>query len=179
MPRSTRPLPVVGVGGVVIRDGRVLLARRARAPLEGQWSIPGGHVEWGETLEQAVVRELREETALDVRVLELLEVVERIGDDAIGIRHVGSSADRALPHPAGTVGVRAGPLAPQFHYIIHDYLCAAVEGNAQPGGDAAELAWAAEDELARFHLNDAALRVIRRAFQLARTRFSDASRGKS
>lgn len=158
---------MVGVGGVVIRDGRVLLARRAREPLQGQWSIPGGHVEWGETLEQAVVRELREETALDVRVLELLEVVERISDDAIGSSDVGSSADRALSSPTKTVVARTGLPAPLFHYIIHDYLCAAVEGNAQPGGDAAELAWAAEDDLARFHLTEAATRVIRKAFARA------------
>ncbi len=172
MPRS-RHLPVVGVGGVVIRDGRVLLVQRARAPLEGQWSIPGGHVEWGETLEQAVVRELREETALDVRVLELLEIVERIGDDpgsdAVAEGSIAPASDERSPtvsHP--TTRLPRDPSPPQFHYIIHDYLCEAAAGDARPGGDAAELAWAAEDDLARFHLTAAATRVIRKAF--ARTR---------
>lgn len=159
----------------MIRDGRVLLARRARAPLQGQWSIPGGHVEWGETLEQAVVRELREETALHVRVIELLEIVERIGDDPAG----DSAADDSIARDSDKRRITAKheavadarrPSHPQFHYIIHDYLCEAAAGNAQHGGDAAELAWAAEDDLARFHLTGAALRVIRRAFQLARTR---------
>ncbi len=164
---------MVGVGGLVIRDGRVLLARRARAPLEGQWSIPGGHVEWGETLEQAVVRELREETALDVRVLELLEIVERIGDDPAGDSAAESSVARAsgesrLTPKEVAVPEARGPSPPQHHYIIHDYLCEAAAGDAQPGGDAAELAWAAESDLARFHLTAAATRVIRKAF--ARTR---------
>ncbi|MGH9795343.1 MAG: NUDIX hydrolase [Candidatus Acidiferrales bacterium] len=172
MSRSRR-LPVVGVGGVVIRDGHVLLARRARAPLEGQWSIPGGHVEWGETLEQAVVRELREETALHVRVLELLEIVERIGDDPAGDSAAESSVAptseerRLTPMQVAVPEVR-GLFAPQHHHIIHDYLCEAAAGDAQPAGDAAELAWAAEIDLARFHLTAAATRVIRKAF--ARTR---------
>lgn len=171
MSRS-RHLPVVGVGGVVIRDGRVLLARRARAPLEGQWSIPGGHVEWGEPLEQAVVRELREETALDVRVIELLEIVERIGGDPAGDSVAGgiapTSEERRPAAKRGTVADTRDPSNPQFHYIIHDYLCEAAAGNAQPGGDAAELVWGAEDDLARFHLTEAALRVIRKAFACTR-----------
>src|SRR3990170_4447107 len=70
--------PVVGVGGVVLRDARVLLVQRASEPLAGQWSLPGGAVELGETLEAAVVRELKEETGLVVRVVELVEAFERI-----------------------------------------------------------------------------------------------------
>ena len=70
--------PLVGVGGVVIDDGRALLIRRGSPPMEGQWSIPGGMLELGETLTQGVARELAEETGLDVKVAELLEVFERI-----------------------------------------------------------------------------------------------------
>ncbi len=70
--------PLVGVGGVVIDNGRALLIRRASEPLRGEWSIPGGMLELGETLEQGVARELLEETGLQVRVLELIEVFDRI-----------------------------------------------------------------------------------------------------
>ena len=70
--------PLVGVGGVVIDNGRALLIRRASEPLRGEWSIPGGMLELGETLEEGVARELLEETGLQVRVLELIEVFDRI-----------------------------------------------------------------------------------------------------
>src|ERR1700686_316916 len=69
--------PLVGVGGVVIDNGRALLIRRASEPLRGEWSIPGGMLELGETLEQGVARELLEETGLQVRVLELIELCTR------------------------------------------------------------------------------------------------------
>ena len=76
--------PLVGVGGVVIADGRALLIRRGSAPLEGEWSIPGGMLELGETSEEGVRRELAEETGIEVRVLDLIEVFERIFPDADG-----------------------------------------------------------------------------------------------
>ncbi len=76
--------PVVGVGGVVIREGRALLIKRGSAPLEGQWSIPGGTLELGESLQDGVRRELLEETGIEVRVLELIEVFDRIFRDASG-----------------------------------------------------------------------------------------------
>jgi ADP-ribose pyrophosphatase YjhB (NUDIX family) len=70
--------PVVGVGGVVTEDGRALLVRRGTEPLKGQWSIPGGTLELGETLVHGVRRELQEETGAEVRVLGLIDVFERI-----------------------------------------------------------------------------------------------------
>lgn len=152
MPEAIHPsprYPVTCVGGVVIRNGRVLLIRRGTPPLEGRWSIPGGRVEWGETLEQAVLRELREETGLDVRVIELIEIVERIFDDP----------------PA-----RDSPAAPQFHFVILDYLCEAPAGEARAGGDAREVLWVSEEELARYELTEAATRVICRAFAMVRER---------
>ncbi len=152
--------PVLGVGGVVIREGRVLLIRRGKQPLAGRWSIPGGRVEWGETLAQAVVRELHEETGLKVRVLELIEVVERIFNDQL--------QDAGAPPPAPLV--RDASSTPEFHFVILDYYCEAATGEACAGGDAREIAWAPEEELPRYHLTDAALRVIRRAFALARQR---------
>jgi len=133
--------PVVGVGGVVIRDGRALLVRRGSEPLKGQWSIPGGTLELGETIAEGVVRELREETALDVRVVELIEVFERI-----------------FP----------GEGRPQYHFVILDYLCEAPNGTPQPGSDVTDVAFASEEELARYHLTPTATRVIQNAFRMAR-----------
>ena len=145
--------PLVGVGGVVIDQMRALLIRRASEPLEGQWSIPGGLLEVGETLEQGVMRELAEETGLDVKVIELLEVFERIFP--------------APPNPDGTPG---DPSRPQYHFVIVDYLCELRGGTLRAGSDASEFAWAREDDLANFDLTVAAMRVLKKAFARARER---------
>jgi ADP-ribose pyrophosphatase YjhB (NUDIX family) len=121
--------PVVGVGGVVISDDRALLVRRGSEPLKGEWSLPGGTLEVGETLVEGVQRELREETGLQVRVLELIEVFERISPDQGGSDRQGGTR-------------RAG--RPQYHFVILDYLCQAVDGLPQAGGDATEIAFARE-----------------------------------
>jgi 8-oxo-dGTP diphosphatase len=136
--------PIVGVGGVVIADGRALLIRRGTPPLEGQWSIPGGTLEVGETLVEGVRRELFEETDIQVRVLDLIEVFERIFLDAEG-RH-------------------------RYHFVILDYLCAGAGGEAHAGSDVTEVAWATEDELPRYSLSPTATRVLQKAFQMARER---------
>ena len=145
--------PVVGVGGVVIRDARALLIRRGSEPLKGEWSIPGGTLEVGETIAEGIVRELREETGLEVRVLELIEVFERIFPDC------GAQTAPGVP------GSR-----PQYHFVIIDYLCEWMSGTPRAGGDVTEVAFAREDELARYHLTSAATRVLRKAFALARAR---------
>jgi 8-oxo-dGTP diphosphatase len=145
-----REQPTVGVGGVVIVGDRVVLIRRGTAPLKGRWSIPGGRLEWGETLAEGVRRELREETGLDVRVGELIEAFERM--------------------------FRARGGRPRYHFIILDFLCEAGPGRLRPGGDVTEVALAREHDLARYHLTEAATRVIRKAFQMARRRLGrDAS----
>jgi 8-oxo-dGTP diphosphatase len=134
--------PVVGVGGVVIAEGRVLLIRRGSPPLEGQWSIPGGTLECGETLLEGVRRELLEETSIEVRVGELIEVFERI-----------------FPDDAGK---------PMYHFVILDYLCERIRGEARAGSDVTDVAWAKEEELEKYALTPTATRVIRRAFELGR-----------
>lgn len=135
--------PVVGVGGVVIENGRALLIRRGHPPLEGEWSIPGGALEIGETIAEGVRRELAEETGLEVRVLDLIEVFERIFPDGGG--------------------------RPQYHFVILDYLCERVRGDPRPGGDARDTAWAREGELSQFSLTPAATRVLKKAFFMAGT----------
>jgi 8-oxo-dGTP diphosphatase len=172
--------PIVGVGGVVIQDGRVVLVRRGGPPLEGNWSIPGGTLEVGETIAEGVRRELREETGLEVRVGELIEVFERIfpgeskpGDraprgapDAVERGHSGRGD--SVPNDAGA----AGGGRPQYHFVILDYLCEALGGALRAGGDAADVAFIREDELAPYSLSPTATRVIKKAFVMSRARSS-------
>ncbi len=145
--------PMIGVGGVLIDDARALLIRRASPPLQGQWSIPGGMLEVGETLEQGVARELAEETGLEVKVVELIEVFERI-----------------FPAPANADGSPGNVARPQYHFVILDYLCEKRGGEICAGSDALEFAWAREEELVKFDLTVAATRVLRKAFARARAR---------
>ena len=146
---------MVGVGGVVIDQGRALLIRRGGPPLQGEWSIPGGLLEVGETLEQGVMRELVEETGLDVNVVELIEVFERI-----------------FPAPPNADGTPADPRRPQFHFVILDYLCEIRGGTLSAGSDAMEFAWAEEDGLTKFKLTVAVHRVLGKAFARARERLA-------
>jgi ADP-ribose pyrophosphatase YjhB (NUDIX family) len=151
-PRREYPdQPMIGVGGVVISDGRALLIRRAGPPLQGEWSIPGGLLEVGETLERGVARELAEETGLEVRVLELIEVFERI-----------------FPAPPNADGTPGNAARPQYHFVILDYLCEVRGGTLSAGSDAQEFAWAREEELTKFSLTAAVTRVLQRAFTRAR-----------
>jgi ADP-ribose pyrophosphatase YjhB (NUDIX family) len=145
--------PMVGVGGVVVQDGRALLIRRGSAPLKGEWSIPGGLLEAGETLEQGVVRELAEETGLDVQVIELIEVFERI-----------------FPAPPNADGTPGDPSRPQYHFVILDYLCEIREGTIAAGSDALEFAWASQEDLAKYDVTAAVKRVLRKAFRRAHER---------
>jgi ADP-ribose pyrophosphatase YjhB (NUDIX family) len=133
----------VGIGGVVIENNKALLIRRGGEPLRGQWSSPGGTLELGESLEQGVRRELLEETGLEVRVLDFLEAFDRIFVD-----------------PDANNG------KPRFHFVIVDYLCERVAGTPRAGGDAVDVAFAAENELAKFELTETATRVVRKAFEL-------------
>lgn len=129
---------------MVIADGRTLLIRRGNAPLEGQWSIPGGMLELGESIIEGVRRELAEETGIEVRVLELIEVFERV-----------------IPGDGGRT---------RYHFVILDYLCEVVSGEAKAASDVTDVAWASEKELEKYELTAIATRVIKRAFDMARAR---------
>jgi 8-oxo-dGTP diphosphatase len=145
--------PVVGVGGVVIEDGRALLIRRGSEPLRGEWSIPGGTLELGESLEQGVARELLEETGLEVRVVELIEVFDRIFEDD------EASAGGALEKKR-----------PKYHFVIADYLCQRIAGEAAAACDVTHVAFAREEELAGFGLTETATRILRKAFAMEKAR---------
>lgn len=136
-PRAYPDRPIVGVGAVVLRGRQVLLVRRASEPLRGQWSLPGGMLELGETLRQAVEREVLEETGLRVRVDEVIEVFDSIIPDADG--------------------------RTQFHYVLIDFLCHSQSGEPRAGSDVSEVTWAGVDELERFGLSENAMAVIKKA----------------
>ena len=141
---------MVGIGGVVIENGRALLIRRGSEPLRGQWSIPGGTLEIGESLQAGVARELQEETGVEVRVLELIEVFDRI-------------------FPADS---NEGNLSqrPKYHYVIVDYLCERISGEARPASDVTDVALVPEEELGKYQLTETAMRVLRKAFAMDRER---------
>lgn len=143
-PREYPDRPIVGVGAVVVDQGRVLLVKRGSPPLLGEWSLPGGVVELGETLRAAAEREALEETGLIVKAGEVLEVLDRI-----------------IPGKDG---------APQYHYVLIDFLCTPEGGELRAGGDAADATWAGERELAGYKLERLALEVIRKAFLAANQR---------
>jgi len=140
---------VVGIGGVVIEQGRALLIRRGSEPLKGHWSIPGGTLELGESLQEGVVRELKEETGLDVRVLEVIEVFDRI-------------------FPEESAATFAKGMKPRFHFVIVDYLCERVAGEPRAGSDVTDVVLAGEDELDKYRLTETATRVLKKAFAMDR-----------
>jgi 8-oxo-dGTP diphosphatase len=141
----------VGIGGVVIEEARVLLIRRGYEPLRGQWSIPGGTLELGESLQAGVARELLEETGLEVRVLDLIEVFDRIFVE---------------PSQGGGGTVTK----PKYHYVIVDYLCERISGEPVAASDVTDVAYAREDELNQYALTSTATRVLKRAFEMDRQR---------
>jgi 8-oxo-dGTP diphosphatase len=153
MAREYPDRPVVGIGGVVIENDRVLLIRRGTEPLLGQWSIPGGTLELSESLQEGVARELLEETGLEVRVLDLIDAFDRI-----------------YVEPAEGGGGTAS--RPRFHYVIVDYLCERISGDAIAASDVTDVAYAAEDELDKFQLTPTATRIIKRAFSMSRQKRS-------
>ncbi len=141
MSREYPDRPIVGVAGVVCLGGRVLLIRRRFEPMAGRWSLPGGALETGETLAEGLVREMKEETGLDVEAGPVLDVLDRITRDGDG---------------------RA-----RFHYVLVDFLCRALGGEPASGGDASEIALADPGDLDRFDLAPETLRVIRAGLALA------------
>ena len=141
MKRDYPDRPIVGVGAVIIENGRALVVRRGTEPLKGEWSIPGGVVELGETLRQAAVREAKEETGLEVEAGEVLEVVDRIMRDA--------------QHKI------------QYHYVLVDFLCRRISGEARSGADASELRWITEADLGSFPISDSAAAVVRKGLEKA------------
>jgi len=143
MKREFPDHPIVGVGGVVVHRGRVLLIRRGSEPLKGAWSIPGGLLELGEELAEGVRRELKEETGLDVKPLEVLAVFDRI--------------------------FREGPRV-RYHYVIVDYACQLKGGRLRSASDVLDARWVRREDLPQYHLSERATSVLLQAFEFFRKR---------
>ncbi|HZQ68220.1 MAG TPA: NUDIX hydrolase [Terriglobales bacterium] len=139
MNREYPDRPLIGVGAVIIDAGRVVLVKRGHAPLKGEWSIPGGVLEVGETLREAAVREAKEETGLTVEPADLLGVYERVLKDDIG---------RTL-----------------YHYVLIDFLCKRVAGEPLGAGDADEARWFTAEALQKLPLPEDTVEVIRKGFE--------------
>jgi 8-oxo-dGTP diphosphatase len=142
MRREYPEAPIVGVGAVILHEDKVLLIERGQEPLKGEWSLPGGALELGETLEQGICREVMEETGLVVEPVGIVEVFDRIARDEQG--------------------------RVRYHYVLVDYLCRWVGGELCCGSDAAAARWAREDELEG--LQAFTTEVIRKALMMARQR---------
>lgn len=147
MQREFPSAPLIGVGAVVVHEGRVLLARRGHAPLKGHWTLPGGVLELGETLLEGVIREVREETGLLVEPVELIELLDRIHKIESRI---------------------------QFHYVIADYLCRVTGGVLQAASDADAVRWVERSqwngpcvEASNLNLDPITVRVVEKGWQRA------------
>ena len=147
MRREYPEAPIVGVGAVVIDGTKVLLVRRGQEPLKGEWSLPGGALELGETLQQGVVREVLEETGLMVAPGGIIEILDRIILDRI-------TQDEA----SGRV---------RYHYVLIDFVCHVTGGALGPATDAEEVRWVERDQLQNgFRLAPVTVAVIEKAFRL-------------
>lgn len=127
--------PVLGVGALIFDDGRVLLIQRGQPPLAGYWSLPGGGVETGERLEDAIIREAREETGLEIETDSIATVFERVMPDSGG--------------------------ACEYHYVLIDFYCRVITGEPRPGSDSQAVGWFAIDSLEELLMTEGTREVIR------------------
>jgi 8-oxo-dGTP diphosphatase len=128
--------PIIGVGAVIVEGDRVLLVRRATEPLRGEWSVPGGMLELGEKLRDGIRREVEEETGLEVETGEVLDVFDSIFTDTLG--------------------------RTQYHYVLIDYLCRPISGEARAGSDVSDVRWVSAEALTAMELRETIEHVVRK-----------------
>jgi 8-oxo-dGTP diphosphatase len=127
------------VGALLFDRDRILLVERGKDPLKGYWSLPGGVLEAGETLEEGVIREVREETGLEVKPLGVLEIFERIIRDSQG--------------------------APEYHYVLIDYICRVTGGSLAAADDVSRVAWVPRRRLSTYSITEGTLPVIEKGYR--------------
>jgi 8-oxo-dGTP diphosphatase len=142
MAREYPAHPVVGVGAVIVRNGKALIIKRAQEPRKGEWSLPGGLLELGESLQDAIRREVKEETNLDIEAGPIIETFDRVHRD-----------------DAGRV---------RYHFVIVDFVCWSDGGEPTAGSDAEAVAWVTEDQLDDYRVNLHAAAVIRQGLETSR-----------
>jgi len=143
MKRDYPEHPIIGVGAVIVLGECALLVRRATEPLKDEWSVPGGVLELGEKLRVGAAREALEETGLTVEVGEVLDVFDSIFPDADG--------------------------RTQYHFVLIDFLCRPIAGEAKEGSDVNEVRWVKKDELAALNLRESIAEVVRKGLATARS----------
>lgn len=139
MQRGYPDRPILGVGGIIISRGKVLLIKRGKEPSYGKWSVPGGMVKLGETLHEAVRREVLEETGLEIEPLDFVEIFERVIRDK----------DNRI----------------QYHYVLVDFLCRHISGEARAASDALETRWVLPEEISEYVMTTGTADVIKKAFE--------------
>jgi 8-oxo-dGTP diphosphatase len=140
MKREYPDRPIIGVGAVIIHEGRALIVQRAGEPRKGEWAVPGGVLEVGETLRSGTEREVLEETGLVVKAGSVVDVFENIWPDASG--------------------------KTEYHYVLVDFLCELVSGELQCASDAADARWISLDELEGLELIGKTAQAIRTGFAM-------------
>ena len=133
-PQHPRP----AVGAIVFKGDRVLLVKRGRQPAQGQWAIPGGNIQLGESLQAAAEREILEETGVKVKAAQPVYTFDAVVKDDDG--------------------------QIQFHYVIVDLVAEYISGELEPGDDAADARWVAADELAALNVSLPTLELLRDLF---------------
>ena len=131
--------PILGVGAIILKRDRVLLVERAKAPLQGYWSLPGGALETGEQLHEGICREVLEETGLVIEPLRVVTIFERILRDQKG--------------------------KPEYHFVLIDYLCRVTGGMLRAGDDVSRVAWVPRQSLDQYRITEGTLPVIEQAFR--------------
>lgn len=139
MQRGYPQRPILGVAGIIIKNGKVLLIKRGKEPGYGKWSIPGGVVKLGEPLKEALKREILEETGLRVEPVEFVEVFERV--------------------------IRDKENKIEYHYVLIDFVCRYVSGEARSGTDALDARWVLPDEISKLNMTLGTEEVIQKAFK--------------
>jgi ADP-ribose pyrophosphatase YjhB (NUDIX family) len=140
MRRDYPDRPIVGVGAVVVQNGRALVVRRATEPLKGEWSIPGGMLELGERLRDGIAREVLEETGLAVEVGEVLDVFDSIFPDSEG--------------------------KTQYHYVLVDFVCYPTAGTLEASSDVSDAKWVSAEEASQLGMKSATIGVICKALSI-------------